>query len=99
MELPERVQANNARLERITDTNARLALVADQLRDGWQTLAPLIEYYETQWQDDFHTFSDEPVGLFSEDGVWNEMGSFYHAVKEIAEVAGEIVKEYEGAGD
>lgn len=93
--LPERIHTNNARLERIAGTNERLSHVADQLREGWETLAPLIAYYEDQWQADFAEFGDAQVGLFSEDGVWNEMGTFYHAVKEISEVAHAIVAEYE----
>lgn len=96
MNLPQRVIENNERLERIAATNEHLVGVADQLRAGWEVLAPLIEYYETFWQEDLRTLGDAHIGLFSEDGVWNEMGQFYQTAKEIAEVAADIVKQYEG---
>ena len=99
MDLPERIPLNDARLARITRTNATLENLPQQLEEAWSELAPLIEYYQTGWSGDMQNYPDAQFGVLSEDGVWNEMGRFYQVVKEIAAVTARIVREYENGGE
>lgn len=95
-QVPERVVLNDARLARITDANPEWESAAERLAQDWETLRELIAYYESEWGNDMNAYPDAAYGVLSEDGVWNEMGRFYHSVKEIAETSARIVREYEG---
>lgn len=94
----DRVKLNNERLERITALNDDLWTVDERLEAAWATLEPLMDYYQEHWQEDLAALDGTPdgeCGLFSEDGVWNEMGRFYSATKYIAQVAARLVEAYE----
>nr|VDG62922.1 Uncharacterised protein [Streptococcus thermophilus] len=99
MDLPERIPLNDARLAHITRANTTFENLPEQLEQAWSELAPLIEYYETGWSGDMQNYPGAQFGVLSEDGVWNEMGRFYHALKEIAAVSARIVREYENGGE
>ncbi|WP_297741063.1 DUF4298 domain-containing protein [uncultured Tessaracoccus sp.] len=94
----ERVRENEKRLAAITELNDDLWTVDERLEAAWAALKPLMEYYEGQWREDFKILDGTPdgeYGVFSEDGIWNEMGRFYEATKYIAEVAKRLVDAYE----
>lgn len=93
-----RVRDNEQRLFKITELNDDLWTVDERLEAAWTALEPLMEYYEGQWREDFELLEGTPdgeYGIFSEDGIWNEMGRFYQAAKHIAEVSKRLVDAYE----
>lgn len=94
--VPERIKQADARLRHITTTNEKWEAAGEQLAEDWASLRLLIEYYESQWGEDMEKFPRASYGVLSEDGVWNEMGRFYEALKEIRDVSTRIVREYEG---
>ena len=94
--VPERIKQADSRLARITRANDTWEEVGDRLEEDWAQLRTLIEYYESQWGADMEQYPLAPYGVLSEDGVWNEMGRFYEAMKEIRDVSTRIVREYEG---
>lgn len=89
------IERNNERLNEITAFNSQYEDVADTFVQVWETLKPLIAYYESQWSKDLAE-TDAAYGVLSEDGVWNEMGTFYAIMKDVAEKSRTIVAEYEG---
>ncbi len=94
--VPERIKQADSRLRHITTVNEKWEAAGEQLAQDWASLRLLIEYYESQWGEDMEKFPRAPYGVLSEDGVWNEMGRFYEALKEIRDVSTRIVHEYEG---
>ena len=93
-----RVRDNEQRLSTITELNDDLWTVDERLEAAWAALEPLMAYYEGQWREDFELLDGTPdgeYGIFSEDGIWNEMGRFYQAAKHIAEVSKRLVDAYE----
>lgn len=94
--VPERIKQADSRLKHITSANDRLEAVGEQMTEDWAQLSKLIEYYESQWGVDMERYPHAHYGVLSEDGVWNEMGRFYEALKEIRDVSTRIVREYEG---
>lgn len=94
-ELPERIPLHDAHLAHLAHANSRWEDVPERLAQDWQILSKLIYYYESDWRHDVENHPDAQFGVLSEDGVWNEMGRFYEAVKEIAATAARIVAQYE----
>ncbi|PMC65465.1 DUF4298 domain-containing protein [Corynebacterium tuscaniense] len=94
--VPEHIKQADSRLRHITTVNEKWEAAGEQLAQDWASLRLLIEYYESQWGEDMERFPRAPYGVLSEDGVWNEMGRFYEALKEIRDVSTRIVHEYEG---
>lgn len=95
MNLPHRIPLNDDRLNHITSANTHWENAAERLQQDWEVLAELIRYYESDWGKDMENYPDAAFGVLSEDGVWNEMGRFYEAVKDIASTSARIVAEYE----
>lgn len=91
----KRIQVNDERLTQITRFNNAHENFSEELARAWDTLKPLIAYYEGQWSRDLAE-TDAAYGVLSEDGVWNEMGNFYELVKELSQVSTRIIEEYEG---
>lgn len=78
--------------------NKRLENLPAMLESSWKEMKELINYYENFWMKHLDALGEENsygfCGLFSEDGVWNEMTDFYENMKSISEVASRIVREY-----
>ncbi|EEI26808.1 DUF4298 domain-containing protein [Corynebacterium glucuronolyticum] len=91
----KRIELNNERLNEITAFNAKYEDIGDTFAEAWETLKPLIAYYESQWSTDLAE-TDAAYGVMSEDGVWNEMGTFYEIMKDVAATSQRILAEYEG---
>lgn len=94
----ERVKLNDERLTAMEELNPLLEAVPGTLEEAWGTMKALIEYYTKDWLKDYEELEAGPdgqYGVLSEDGVWNEMGTFYHAMQDIAETATRILAEYE----
>ena len=98
-DIPERIISNDERLAHFVEANDRWEEVPERLAEDWETMAQLIAYYESVWREDVRDFPEAQYGVLSEDGVWNEMGRFYQSMKEIADTAARIVREYERDND
>ncbi|GEM_PF-1025190 len=98
-DVPERIVVNDGRLEYFVRANDRWEEIPERLIEDWEAMEKLIAYYESIWRDDVRDFPEAQFGVLSEDGVWNEMGRFYQSMKEIAETATRIVREYEQDND
>ncbi|MCT1452795.1 MULTISPECIES: DUF4298 domain-containing protein [unclassified Corynebacterium] len=98
-DIPERIIANDGRLSHFVEANDRWEEIPERLAEDWDSMKKLIAYYESIWRDDVRDFPEAQFGVLSEDGVWNEMGRFYQSMKEIAETATRIVREYEAEND
>lgn len=96
----KRAREQDARLSRLYDVDAKLAEIPELLDAAWAEWRELIGYYETLWRHDLEELDATPqgeLGVLSEDGVWNEMGEFYEAMKAIEQTAAQIVAQYEGS--
>lgn len=96
-----RVKENDARLREITELNRSLETQTATLETAWAVLAPLLDYYQSDWLDDFTALDGTPdgqYGVLSEDGVWNEIARFYTAICDLQEAVTLIKAAYEQTG-
>lgn len=97
-EVVDRAREHDERLSRLYEVDKKLAEIPKFLDEAWAEWRELIRYYETQWRRDLEALDGTPqgeLGVLSEDGVWNEMGEFYEAMKDIKAEANRIVALYE----
>lgn len=95
-----RIKLNDELLRVVTVFNG--APDASRLRQTWDALRPLVEYYTTEWLQDFEDLGDDPdaqFGVLSEDGVWNEMVRFREYVVALRDECNGVLREYETLGD
>ena len=93
-----RIKENDLRLNAVTLFNAKYAGSPEAIQQAWDTLRPLMQYYQRSWREDVDAgieTEDMMFGVLSEDGVWNEMGSFYSLMKDLQELTTRVVSEYE----
>ena len=99
-EAAKRARQQDGRLTRLYEVDKKLMDVPELLEYAWAEWREMIEYYETKWRHDLAELDGTPqgeLGVLSEDGVWNEMGEFYEAMKAIEQIAAQIVAQYEGS--
>lgn len=93
-----RIEAADHLLEKATAANVDREGLAETLGRDWADMSQLIAYYQGEWRNDLEALPDAAYGVLSEDGIWNEMGTFYDQIREIHETTSRIIADYERCG-
>nr|WP_300340935.1 DUF4298 domain-containing protein [Actinomyces sp.] len=88
-------QALYARVER---DNAELAALLESLPLMNERLAELVDYYETQWIEDYATIDSFPSGegsysILSEDTIYNELCSRRTCLEELRKACSDLLSQ------